>query len=213
MSDAAPSAWAEFILDDFDFADFPPGARVLDLGCGSGEQLKALHRAGLAPVGVEPAGELVDRLVAEGFDVRRGVAERLPVDDRSFDGLVCKVVLPYTDERRAIAEWKRVLRPGARVHASYHGAGYYVRYLLEGPGFPLRVYATRSLINTWWYVLSGRRLPGWVGDTVYQSARRLEGYYRENGFVLERAWASPGYAGRPVFIYHDLRYEGASARA
>lgn len=209
MKGAAPSDWADFLLDDFSFATFAHGARVLDVGCGGGEQLRALQRAGYDPVGVEPSAEMVDRLVAEGFDVRRGVAEALPVEDRSFDGLVCKVVLPYTDERRAIGQWARVLRRGARVHASYHGAGYYLRYLIEGPGLALRAYATRSLANTWGYALTGRRIPGWIGDTLYQSASRLGRYYKENGFVLERAWPSPRYAGKPVFIYHDLRYDGS----
>jgi SAM-dependent methyltransferase len=212
-ADAKRSEWADFALDDFNFASFPPGTRVLDVGCGGGEQLRALRRAGLDVVGVEPGAHLVEQLSAEGFDVRRGVAEQLPVDDRSFDGLVCKVVLPYTDERRAIAEWGRVLRPGAQVRAAFHGAGYYLRYLRQGPGLALRVYATRSLVNTWWYAATGRRLPGFLGDTLYQSSRRLAAYYREHGFVVERAWPSPPYAGRPVFIYHELRYAGAPARA
>lgn len=197
--------WSDFILAEFDYCRFPPGSRVLDVGCGGGEQLEALRRAGLDAAGVEPSQELVDRLVARGFDARRGVAEHLPVDDGSFDGLICKVVLPYTDERRAIAEWARVLRPNATVWASYHGAGYYLRYLREGTGLPERLYAMRSLANGWWYAATGRRLPGFVGDTLYQSARRLDRYYRDSGFTLQRAWPSPGYGGKPAFIYHELR--------
>jgi len=198
------SEWQGYILDEFRLAEFPPGARVLDVGCGAGEQLKLLRAAGCEPVGVDPAGPTVARLVSEGFDVRAGVAEQLPVEDRSFDGLVCKVVLPYTDERRAIAEWRRVLRPGAQVRAIYHGAGYYLRYLTEGPAVVNRLYAARSLANGWWYAISGRRMPGWVGDTLYQSAARLARYYREFGFALERASPSPTYRGKPVFIYHTL---------
>jgi SAM-dependent methyltransferase len=197
--------WSDFILGEFDYCRFPPGSRVLDVGCGAGEQLEALRRAGLGAAGVEPSQELVDRLVARGFDARRGVAEHLPVDDSSFDGLICKVVLPYTDERRAIAEWARVLRPNATVWASYHGAGYYLRYLREGTGLAERLYAMRSLANGWWYAATGRRLPGFVGDTLYQSARRLDRYYRDSGFALQRAWPSPGYGGKPAFIYHELR--------
>ena len=210
--DAKPSEWSGFVVDDFRFDEFEPGARVLDVGCGHGEQVKALRRAGFDVVGVEPSPDLVAALTAEGLDVRRGVAEHLPVDAASFDGLVCKVVVPYTDERRAIAEWARVLRPGAQVRAIYHGAGYYARYLREGPGLPLRIYAARSLANTWWYVATGRRLPGFMGDTLYQSSRRLSRYYRRYGFTLQRVWPSRVYGRWPVFIYHELRYVGLPAR-
>jgi len=210
--DAKPSEWSGFVVEDFRFDAFAPGARVLDVGCGHGEQLKALRRAGVDAVGVEPSPDLVAALTAEGFDVRRGFAERLPVDTASFDGLVCKVVLPYTDERRAIAEWARVLCPGARVLASYHGAGYYARYLRQGPGLAFRIYAARSFANTWWYAATGRRLPGFIGDTLYQSSTRLDRYYRAYGFALERIWPSRPYGRWPVFIYHELRYAGPPPR-
>jgi len=205
VSAGARQEWADFILDDFSYVDFAPGSRVLDVGCGSGEQLETLRRAGLEAVGVEPSSETVDRLTARGLNAIRGVAEQLPVESESFDGIVCKVVLPYTDERKAIAEWARVLRPGGRVRASYHGAGYYLRYLTEGPGLAYRVYAARSLVNTWWYALTRQRLPRFIGDTLYQSTKRLAEYYQEFGFTLERATPSPRFRGKPVFIYHELR--------
>ena len=205
MSGAAPGEWADYILQDFSYCRFPPGSRVLDVGCGSGEQLELLRDAAFDAVGVEPSQELVDKLRSAGFDARQGVAEQLPVEDRSFDGLICKVVLPYTDERRAIAEWARVLRPNAMVRASYHGVGYYLRYLFDGHGVAERVYALRSIVNGWYYATTDQRLPGFVGDTLYQSAKRLAEYYHRYGFTLERALPSPTYRGKPVFIYHELR--------
>ena len=200
--------WDEYTVDDFHFTDFPPGARVLDVGCGEGDQLHALRAAGCTAVGVEPDPNAVQALCRQGLDVHLGVAEALPVDSASFDGLLCKVVLPYCDERRAILEWSRVLKRGARVRACYHAAGYYVRYLVEGGARGRRVYATRSLMNTWAYALSGRRLPGWLGDTMYQSRRRLARWYREAGLQVESERTGKSFAGLPVFIYHVLRYEG-----
>ena len=197
--------WSDFIVREFSFVEFPPGSRVVDVGCGDGAQLEDLRRVGLDPVGVERSRSLVDEVVARGLPVLLGVAERLPIRSRSADGVVCKVVVPYTDERRAIAEWARVLRPGGRVLAAYHGAGYYLRYLTTGPGLALRAYGARSLVNTWWYALTDRRLPGFVGDTLYQSTKRLAGYYDEFGLELEREVPAPTYRGKPVFIYHQLR--------
>ena len=196
--------WADYIVKGFSFTAFPRGSRVLDVGCGRGGELVALRDAGFDPVGVEPTAPLVHDLIARGFDVRQGYAEQLPVDDHSVDGVVCKVALPYTDERRAIGEWGRVLRQGGRVRACYHGAGYYLRYLVEGPSGPLRIYAMRSLANSWWYSLTGRRLPSFIGDTLYQSSTRLAEYYDKFGFSLDRSWPAPKYRGKPVFIYHEL---------
>jgi hypothetical protein len=59
--------------------------------------------------------------------------------------------------------------------------------------------------STWWYALTDRRLPGFVGDTIYQSAKRLADYYDEFGFMLEREAPAQTYGGKPVFIYHQLR--------
>jgi SAM-dependent methyltransferase len=199
-----PFHWADYIVEQFSYTAFPRGSRVLDVGCGGGDQLVALRDAGCDPVGVEPTASLVHELTARGFDVRHGYAEQLPVEDGSVDGVVCKVALPYTDERRAIGEWARVLRPGGRVRACYHGAGYYLRYLREGPGAATRIYAMRSLANSWWYSATGRRLPSFIGDTLYQSGARLASYYAANGFSLDRSWPARTYAGKPVFIYHEL---------
>ena len=148
--------WSDFIVRDFSFVEFAPGSRVVDVGCGGGDDLEDLQRAGLDSVGIERSQPLVDEVTARGLPVLHGVAERLPIRSHSADGVICKVVVPYTDERKAISEWARVLRPGGRVLAAYHGAGYYLRYLTSGPGLALRVYAARSLINTWWYALTDR---------------------------------------------------------
>ena len=205
MSGADTTDWSDFTLPEFSFSAFPPGSRVLDVGCGSGDQLRMLRQAGLDAIGVEPRRELVDALVADGYDVRAGVAEQLPFSAGSCDGVICKVVVPYTDERKAIGEWARVLRPGGRARATYHGAGYYMRYLEHGPGLMLRVYGLRSLVNTWWYAATNQRLPGFVGDTLYQSTKRLMEYYAQFGLSLERVSPAPRYRGKPVFIYHELR--------
>ena len=212
VSSIARSDWGHFTLEESVFVAFPPGSRVLDVGCGYGKQLERLLRAGLDALGVERSPSLVDALTARGMPVLRGTAEHLPFEAEAFDGLVCKVVVPYTDERQAIAEWARVVRLGGCIRAVYHGAGYYLRYLTCGPGLPLRIYAARALANTWCYVLSGRRVPGFLGDTLYQSSKRLICYYRDVGLELEREWPSPGFCGKPVFIYHELRRSGAGGR-
>jgi SAM-dependent methyltransferase len=207
LNTATTCEWAGYIAEDYDFLDFPSGARVLDLGFGEGTQLRALRARGCAAVGIEYGERQARRGVELGLPVCRAKAEYLPIATRSLDGLICKVVIPYTNEARAVAEIARVLRPGGVARVSYHGAGYSLRYLFAGP-WKRRVYGLRTLLNTWVYRVTGFRLPGFVGDTLFQSSRRLQGYYRQVGLELVDDHPAATFGGAPVFLYHTLRKAG-----
>jgi SAM-dependent methyltransferase len=202
---AAPCEWVGYVVDDFSFTDFPPGARVLDVGFGTGFQMRELIRRGCVGIGIETDRQLVVGGRTSGWPVCRAVAEQLPFRTAVFDGLICKVVVPYTREEIAVNEIARVLRRGAIAHVSYHGAGYYLRYLLTERNWKRRVYGARVLVNTWFYALTRRRLRGFCGDTLYQSERRLRRYYEQAGLEVVRARPSGRFLGAPVFIYHSLR--------
>ncbi len=192
---------ADEVLDFF--GGFPVGARVLDVGCGQGQQLRQLVALGYDAIGIEIDAASVKALRDQGLPAVHGQAESLPFDDESFDAVVCSVVVPYTDEQRAVEEWSRVLVPGGQVRASYHGAAYALNQLLHGPGWRFRVYGGRTLVNGCYYRLTGRRLPGFWGDTLYQSENRLTRYYSLCGLRLVREYIRPGVAGlRDIFFHH-----------
>ena len=202
---AATCDWVGHIDTGFEFTDYAPGSRVLDVGFGGGEQMRRLRAAGCHVFGVEYDGRLAARAGATGLAVCRAQAEHLPFADASLDGLVCKVVVPYTDEAKAVAEIGRVLRAGAIARVSYHGLGYSLRYVLTERNWKRRVYGARVIVNTGVYRLTGRRLPGFLGDTLYQSTARLLRYYRAAGLDLIEQRQPSRFAGAPVFIYHTLR--------
>jgi SAM-dependent methyltransferase len=57
-------------------------------------------------------------------DLRLGDAQALELPDASFDSVVCTLSLcAIPDERRAVAEMKRVLRPGGQLLLLDHVAG------------------------------------------------------------------------------------------
>lgn len=103
--------------------------KVLELGIGGGLNLAFYDAAKVESVtGVDPSLELRDRAMsaprAEGLqvDIREGVAEALPFDDGAFDSVVCTFTLcSVHSPQKALAEAKRVLKPGGRFLFSEHG--------------------------------------------------------------------------------------------
>ncbi|GAB4516762.1 MAG: class I SAM-dependent methyltransferase [Anaerolineae bacterium] len=96
----------------------PSGARLLDVGCGTGRLLRDLQREGVA-VGVD-VSPWAARLWAERGQpgVARARVQALPFPTGAFDAVVCLDVLYHAqvpDETSALAEIARVLRPGGVV--------------------------------------------------------------------------------------------------
>jgi SAM-dependent methyltransferase len=196
--------WSRYILYDYSFSDFSPMTCVVDVGCGSGAQLEQVVGRGCRAIGVDPNGEALAICANQGRTVVRARAEALPFRTGSLGGLICKVVLPYTDEARALGEFARVLAPYGTAFVCSHGPGYYLRYLLGSPLWKERFYGLRAIINTCLYAVLGWRLPGFLGDTVFQTRGRLDRAYRRLGLRLVEDTHSPSFMGLPVFIYQRL---------
>jgi SAM-dependent methyltransferase len=94
----------------------PPGARILDAGCGSGRNMVELARHG-AVTGVElssTSAELARERSAG--DVVEGSVMDMPFDDGSFDLSVSLDVIEHLpDDVAALAELRRVTRPGGAL--------------------------------------------------------------------------------------------------
>jgi SAM-dependent methyltransferase len=114
--------------------------RVLDVGCGAGQELFPFVAGGESVgVGVDRnprAGDLARTLYACHAPralVRfvQAVAEALPFRDTSFEVVICRLALPYVDNRRAIREMARVLCPGGVLLLKLHGPRFYLREMRE----------------------------------------------------------------------------------
>jgi len=101
-----------------------PGDRLLDVGCGTGDDLIALSTH-VSPDGAAVGIDVSETLIAEARRrttsvpaacIVRGVAERLPFRDGVFAGCRTeRVLLHVADPALAVREIARVLEPAGRV--------------------------------------------------------------------------------------------------
>jgi SAM-dependent methyltransferase len=111
----------------FEQADFQPGQRVLDIGCGVGTTAIAMARrfglrvtaADLSPLMRERAAANVRSAgVADRVRVEEADITVLPYPDGAFDRVVAEAVTMFVDRAQATRELVRVCRPGGRVLAT-----------------------------------------------------------------------------------------------
>jgi ubiquinone/menaquinone biosynthesis C-methylase UbiE len=105
------------------------GGKVLELGIGGGLNLSFYDPARVEGVfGVDPSAELraiaqaAPRAAGLNVEIRDGKAEALPFDTGSFDCVVCTFTLcSVQSPAAALAEARRVLKPGGRFLFCEHG--------------------------------------------------------------------------------------------
>ena len=110
-----------------ELAAIEPGHRVLEIGCGTGNL--ALRAQRMHPdaevVGIDPDPLALERARRKadraGLPVRwdRGKAGELPYPDESVDRVLSALMFHHLDDaekKSALAEVRRVLRPGGQLH-------------------------------------------------------------------------------------------------
>lgn len=92
-------------------AALPKGARILDMGAGSGEAVRLMKAAGYDAVGIDLAPR--SEIVLHGDCLRTGFP------DRSFDAVLSQCAFFLSgDQDAAIREAKRLLKPGGSLMLS-----------------------------------------------------------------------------------------------
>jgi ubiquinone/menaquinone biosynthesis C-methylase UbiE len=111
----------EFVLN---FSEIKPGERVLDIGCGTGEQAIYFSKKGAIVAGIDINPKMVGcalkKKEKEGLNVyfQGGDATDLPFLDPVFDLAVISLVLheiENKDRGKIISEMKRVVKKGGRL--------------------------------------------------------------------------------------------------
>ena len=147
--------------------------KVLDVGCGPGNLLVALSAD--APellIGVDIdetflvfGHSQMEKLVSAIPTLLRASLPTLPFADESFDLVTCFLVMPHVpDDKAALTELARVLKPGGTLVVSGHGFGFPLRYLKRFRLKPLQMYLATLI-----YRCTGRK---WIRNTL-QDDRKI----------------------------------------
>ncbi|MFC9818934.1 class I SAM-dependent methyltransferase [Streptomyces erythrochromogenes] len=109
------------------------GARVADVGAGTGIATGLLHGRGAEVVAVEPGDGMAAQLrrAHPGIPVVRGDGDRLPLATGAFDLLTYAQAWHWTDPARSVPEARRVLRPGGALAIWWNDADLTVPWIAE----------------------------------------------------------------------------------
>jgi len=143
------------MIDDLEFevaAQFAEGARVLELGCGTGLILDRVAAIAKEAVGIDLSERMTQRARERGLEVRLGSLSELPFADEQFDLTYSFKVLPHVEDiNTAIREAVRVTRPGGHLLLEFYNP-WSIRHLvkrLTGPA-PIGETRTEADVYTRW---------------------------------------------------------------
>lgn len=117
---------------------FISGHEVIDIGTGTGRAALALLKQGYRLTGIDSSQAMLNetRRLAGNSPITLQVGDilALPCADATFDSAVAlNVMVHFPNWREALAEWRRVVRPGGRILFDIHSKSHVLAAYGEDP--------------------------------------------------------------------------------
>lgn len=164
----------------------PPGARILDLGCGAGHTAVTLAQRGYRVDALDCEKAMLNmtarRAQSAGVSLTLGIgdAHKLPFEDFSFDGVVALGLIPWLHSpHQALREMRRVLKPGGFLVISSDNLRRFTSWFdpFYNPVLaPLRNFVAATLRKRGWM-----RMPD-TTPPMMQSTGEFDRWLEQDGF-------------------------------
>src|SRR5581483_3809559 len=188
LGDPAEAERTEFLRM---YLPWVKGGRMLDVGCGAGNQLRFMRALGWQAEGLDPDPNAVKTANAAGLHVTQGDLLSVKLPDAVFDAVTMLHVIEHLIEpRQHLAECLRILKPGGRLMMITPNA---------------RSFGHRRFGEFWRGLEPPRHLQVFTLPSLKRLARTL-------GFRVKRAHSSARDAGYLLLFSERIR-SGAGCRA
>lgn len=160
--------------------------RVLDIGCGAGQEMLPFVANGAFGLGLDyvpEAGQVgkvkyAEEGLADKVAFLRGSGDALPLADGSVEAVICRGAIMFMDNDRALGEFARVLKKGGYLFLMFQAPAYYWWKFRNGlkTGNPLSsIHAARVLYAGTLFRLTGRQPRGRLtaGGEVFETRKYI----------------------------------------
>ena len=165
---------------------YPPGARVISVGCGGGWAGEDVGTTRFVGIDIDEEAQKFRLARKATSEFRLGNGEQLPFDDGEFTFYMARVSLMYMDIRKALSEAHRVLSDGGVLWITCHDPAHEVEHLRRN----LRSFHVRAILYRIYVILNGLLYHSFGGLVRYPlNRRRMESFQTRAGIRrgLQRA--------------------------
>lgn len=113
--------------------------KVLDAGCGFGQWSivlsmlnKEVYSIDIDKKRMQVLDNIKNELNITNLNLYKGTIDKMNFENNFFNAIFCYSSIYFTDFKKTIKEFHRILKPGGKLYINTNGIGWYLYNLIEG---------------------------------------------------------------------------------